>query len=301
MRKFLIIRILLCCAVVVGLISSALPVSAEAETKTFEVDTFEDLVDFAPNGECSAGQMTGGPCSLRAAVQDARTVILGGGNAPRNVHIKLPPGTYLLTLEDDPGIPDEFAGDLDLDLPSVNGDMSVIIEGTGAQPSVIDAGMIDRVLEIKSGNDHHVILRNLVIKNGLVKSTLDDDAHGGGVRAYLVALTVENVRFINNEAKGKIQGDTYEYGGGGGLSVINGKLIMSDSEFYGNQADSGSALYIWDGSGGDLYYAFIQRTSFHDNESHGYMGSVINANGLLYLVNSTVAHNSSTNPDPNAN
>lgn len=57
------------------------------------VNTFEDMRDFALNGVCSAGSIADGPCSLRAALNEAS--YHGVGNAV----IELPPGVYKLTLD----------------------------------------------------------------------------------------------------------------------------------------------------------------------------------------------------------
>ncbi|NLW73212.1 MAG: hypothetical protein GXY37_10065 [Chloroflexi bacterium] len=289
MRKFSLTRFLFCCAAAIALISPAQPVSAGQPTTVFEVNTYADLVDEYPNGICSAGSITGGPCSLRAAIYDAATWNANG----YNVRILLPPGTYQLTQQGS-GTDNPFFGDLDLVLIHKTMNLSVTIEGTGTQPSVIDARWIDRVLDIwpetpEAGNRHHVILSNLVIKNGLIRSTTDLSARGGGVRVDRVDLTVENVRFMDNEARGVSQGEGYKDGAGGGLSIGYAKLIMSDCELDGNEADYGSALSIWDPE--SAKYTFVQRTSFHDNHSGS---TVIHAYGTLYLVNSTLAYNSST-------
>ena len=71
MKNISVIKVLICAAVLVALLSPVQTVSAGQPTTIFEVDTFEDLVDIYPNGICSVGDFNGGPCSLRAAIYDA--------------------------------------------------------------------------------------------------------------------------------------------------------------------------------------------------------------------------------------
>lgn len=295
MKNISVIKVLICAAILVALFSPVQTVSAGQPTTIFEVDTFEDLVDIYPNGICSVGDFNGGPCSLRAAIYDATSINAAG----ENLRILLPPGTYELTQTEEGSI-DAHYGDLDLKLINDSGlELSVTIEGTGPGPSIIDARMIDRVLEIwattAAGNKHSVILRNLEIRNGLIKSTSSDAVYGGGVYSNLVNLTVENVRFVNNESRGRTQGESYQSAFGGGMIASNGNLFMTDSEFLGNKADSGSALDLWDGATPYAYYSLVQRTSFHHNLTTGVDFPVINSHGIFYLVNSVIAQNGSTN------
>lgn len=288
-------KLLFCLVLVFALLSPSRPVSAGQITNEYNVDSFEDLPDVAVgNAVCSAGVDTGGPCTLRAALQEASNANSMGENAI----IKVPPGTYQLTLEPDPDVPDqpeEEFRDLDLILTNTTANLSVTIEGAGPGPSIIDAAQIDRVLQINAEGDaqyrHQVILRNLVIRNGLIHTTTDDSVYGGGIRSTSVNLTLENVRFIDNEVRGRVQGSGFEPGYGGGLAVSYANLVLSDSEFAGNKADTGSALYTWDGSNPLTYFFLVQRSSFHHNECADQL-SVIESYGKLYLINSTVAQNS---------
>lgn len=61
---------------------------------TFIVDNTMDMPDFAiGNSVCSAGQPTGGPCTLRAAISEANANLSDGP-----VTILVPPGVYTLVI-----------------------------------------------------------------------------------------------------------------------------------------------------------------------------------------------------------
>ena len=74
----------------------------------FNVDTTDDVKDFAINSVCSVDAPTGGPCTLRAAIAEAEGNILY-----TDVIINLPAGNYLLTIPPD-GTNDVNSGDLNI-------------------------------------------------------------------------------------------------------------------------------------------------------------------------------------------
>ena len=132
------------------------------------VNTTEDLRDFAQNGDCSAGEASYGPCSLRAAIYEAARYTGG------KVTIEVPPGVYKLTLTEpsSEGEPEDHYGDLDFpDIAVGSTDITIIGTGDWDNPSVIDANFIDRVMQI--GENQKVHLENLVLKNGLAMSDND--------------------------------------------------------------------------------------------------------------------------------
>ncbi len=89
MKTTTIINRLLLCLIVFVMMFPALPVDAgNVETVTFIVDTTEDIADNAPNGICSAGDPTDGPCSLRAAFSEARNIM----QMNQNLIIQIPAG-----------------------------------------------------------------------------------------------------------------------------------------------------------------------------------------------------------------
>ncbi|MGI6251577.1 MAG: choice-of-anchor Q domain-containing protein, partial [Anaerolineaceae bacterium] len=246
------------------------------DTEVFIVDTFQDLVDYHPNGICSAGQDTGGPCSLRAAVTDASQVMVVG----RNLHIQLPYGTYVLTQNDPSSGEDAYYGDLDFkDLPEgfSGNERTVTIEGMGVEPSVIDANGIDRVLEI--GRDYNVILKNLVITGGKVVANANETGLGGGIlNMYDSSLELDKVRITDN----KIVCNECDGASGGGIYSMS-KLTIRNSEIDHNTAENTPAMECWSSTP-----VLIRNSAIHSNYSE--LGRPpIACNGLLLnLVNSTV-------------
>lgn len=267
---------------------------------TYEVNTFEDLFDPAPNGIC-AGWVGPepdhfGPCSLRAAITEAGYT---HADTPEFVHIQVPPGVYKLTLTETPfdpppsdGSDDKHYGDLDL--PAVAPGKipnEVLIEGTGGpdNPSVIDANFIDRVLEL--GQGRILTLRNLILKNGLINADNDEAATGGGILVKSDSmLRLNNVRLTNNTVR-CMENTACDIARGGAIGSENANLNLFDVELDGNSAFSGSAIYFWDGSPeADEQELLIERTAIHHN-SGDY--STIAGNGSLFITNSTMVANES--------
>jgi len=260
-----------------ALLLSPMPAKAQGpDTDVFIVDTFDDLVDDMPNGFCSVGQISGGFCSLRAAVTEAFQVMVVG----RNLHIQLPYGTYVLTQDDPSSGEDGYYGDLDFkDLPRnfSGNELTVTIEGMGDEPSVIDANEIDRVLEI--GKYYNVILKNLVITGGKVVANYNERGKGGGIlKPWNSTLELNKVRITDNE----IVCDNCISSSGGGIASL-GKLTIKNSEIDHNTARVGSAI----SHGDDDDPLFIYRSSIHSNYMNN--GRVLDGWGLLLnLVNSTM-------------
>ncbi|MGI6249924.1 MAG: choice-of-anchor Q domain-containing protein [Anaerolineaceae bacterium] len=262
--------------VLCALLLSPMPAKAQApDTEVFIVDTFQDLVDDMPNGICSAGSFSGGPCSLRAAVSEAHQVMVRN----QNLHIQLPYGTYVLTQNDPSLVEDAYYGDLDFkDLDGFSGnELTVTIEGMGIEPSVIDANGIDRVLEI--GRDYNIILKNLVITGGKVVANVNEQGKGGGIFSMnSKSLELDKVRVTDNEI---ICNECTSTEGGG--IFFWGKLTINDSEIDHNTARYAAAISAWS----NVYPVLIRESAIHSNSLE--MGRVIVGTGmLLNLVNSTV-------------
>ena len=274
---------------------SIAPRAARAQgppTTIYEVNTFVDLYDNANNDICAGWVGPGpgdfGPCSLRSAIFEAGFV---NGLQPGFVHIKLPPGTYKLTLSAPPfvGAEDRHYGDLDLrDFPQGQIPNEVLIEGTGApdNPSVIDARFIDRVLEL--GEYQNLTLRNLVIQNGSLTGTTIENSVGGGIyQHYGSTLILEHVLLENNHTTCS----AYNCSATGAAIYSQGKdLFIYDSEFLGNNSDRASAIGFFYAPGTLL----IENSSIHRNVSDT---ATIIGSGDLFLVNSTIAKNFETDTE----
>src|SRR5574340_1633722 len=62
------------------------------------VNSTLDAPDFVHNSICSAYTPTGGPCTLRAAIDEANKCPAEPGACEGGVAIHVPPGTYTLTI-----------------------------------------------------------------------------------------------------------------------------------------------------------------------------------------------------------
>ena len=115
-------------------------------------------------------------------------------------------------------------------------------------------------------------------------------------------VTVDNCHFINNT--GTL--------GAGGICIgylTNGEFnypittVIQNSHFFGNQGETGGAAYIFPGStlGGDGNIAFIDKSTFENNEASNFGGaiavatfSIFRARELLplYQISNRLVHNS---------
>ncbi len=245
------------------------------------VNTFEDMRDFALNGVCSAGSIADGPCSLRAALNEAS--YHGVGNAV----IELPPGVYKLTL-DKPSFDEEEEKHYgDLDIPGIDNPRTgtLTIKGIGEldNPSIIDANTIDRVLEV--GKNQIVYLENLVLKNGLATAAVSGWENGGGIYVDGADLDLSHVRLTHNEARSV----GHNISEGGAIYSNNTKLNIAYSEIAHNKADIVAAGSLR----ASTHQALIYSTSIHHN--------VINKNysahirGNVMVTNSTMTNNQGGN------
>ena len=221
---------------------------------TWIVDRFEDAVDVNPgDGVC---EISGGGCTLRAAIQESNAFPNVGGPDL----IEIPPGNFELTLV---GTDEGQAASGDLDVTQ-----DVILQGSGAEATIIDAKAIDRVMDISRGT---VEIRNLTIRGGeLIDDEVSVEASGGGIRNegdltltnsivtgnvatvgagvanYLGTLRVVQSTISGNGAAGTVRG--------GGISneanYDPASLEVTDSTITGNRADVGGGVhnYSYDGS-----------------------------------------------------
>ena len=183
----------------------------------FVVNTILDTVDTNPgDGTCAD---IGGNCSLRAAVMESNA-------APDSNEIQLASGTvYELTI---PGTGEDASatGDLDITQPTY------IRAPIGGAPATIDAGWLDRVLDIHSGAFH--FLEGLVITHGHAAGTGSSGA-GGGIRMQTGLVGIEDTRITANAS---------DVNGGGVWAGNTGWLWVEDSTIDLNTAlDSGGGIF----------------------------------------------------------
>ena len=218
--------------VCICLLLSLLPVTRAKgdDPLIFNVNTTVDEPDFAINGVCSVGAPTGGACTLRAAVAEAE------GNVPyQDVIVNVPAGNYLLTIPPDE-TNDVHSGDLNI-VPAFSSDFTITINGTDAEPAIIDANQIDRVFDI--GNVH-VTMRNIVIRGGYLEAT-EASTFGAGIRNYGF-LTLDHVVVEDNTLDcGTGYCEFLAYGGG--IYNADGSLDMIASTIQNNTSPDSSAIY----------------------------------------------------------
>ncbi len=178
---------------------------------TLNVTSTSDAVDLNPgDGICEIS--AGGPCTLRAAIQEANALANSGG--PDTINI--PAGTYTLSL---PGIDDQqsLTGDLDIS-------QDVLLQGAGSAVTIIDGGGIDRVIDIVRGT---VTINGVTVSGGLID--VDDDpveGSGGGIRNE-GDLTIADSTITGNVAPF-----------GAAVGNYNGTLRISRSIITGNGDDT---------------------------------------------------------------
>lgn len=276
-----------------------------------EVDDFSDAPDYVHNSVCSARAITGGGCTLRAAIDEANKCPADSGACEWGVIIKVPPGTYTLTIPPD-SINDNSTGDLDIYNP--NDLMSYVIEGTDpANPPIIDANELDRVIHVLNSSTP-IVLRNLIIKGGylIIFNENAFDQYGAGIKNHGI-LNLENV-VIENNMINYVSG-TYNIcqGGIGGGLYSDNFVTMNTSTVRNNFAMCGGGIAPAGGSqmkiynstisgnmvvynGGGVYnYGTInmQNSTVSDNAADSTGG--IHNHGTINLYNVTIANNFSFN------
>lgn len=239
----------------------------------FTVDSTADLNDDILNSVCSVGAVSGGPCTLRGAIAEANAIA-----ASMDVTINIPAGTYDLTIAP-VGVNGITSGDLDFPVP--NPGYTIRLIGTGAQPAVIDANQLDRVLYITS--NVNVSLENIVIRGGLLSWTGEDDyADGAGILNY-GNLSLNNVIIEENEARCGQATCEFQISGGGILNL--GAVRMVDSTVRNNTSVAGSAIFNSGGSG----YFFMKNSAVINN--HAVEAGTINNYADMHMRNSTISNN----------
>lgn len=214
---------------------------------SFLVTSTDDLVDANPgDGLCQV--TAGGPCTLRAAIQEANR--LAGDGRPD--HITIPPGTYAIAID---GVFEQqaLAGDFDLT-------DDVILQGFGADQTIIDGGGIDRVFDVVAGV---VRIDGMTIRGGTILDAEDLlESNGGGIRnegdLTIVNSTITGnlstvgsgvanyngtLRIMQSVITGNGGGATQRGGGVDNFaSYYSARLSITDSTLTGNRADAGGGI-----------------------------------------------------------
>lgn len=226
-------------------------------TLTFTVNSNVDLPDFATNGVCSVGHETNGLCTLRAAITEAR------GNAHEQpVTVRIPPGTYTLTIPPDPDIAEDYRhGDLDIN-PNSPTNHLITIEPTVVGGEVIIQTALDfhdRILEIGNAN---VYIEGVVFSGAHL--VIDPYQLGGGAIMNSGTLKLVRTKFANNTVSCKPLTDCTSNVIGGAIRN-SGTLSIVDSSFVQNSADRGSAIFTNGPSVDILNSSFLQNSTITIN------------------------------------
>src|SRR5436309_2245312 len=220
---------------------------------TFTVDTQFDVVDALPgDGVCATAA---GSCSLRAAVQESRS-LLGPDT------IILPSGIYTLTIA---GAGNNSATSGDLDISE-----ELTIVGAGARTTIIDGNRLDRVFDIR--NPVPVSISGVTIRNGLAPGTSD----GGGIATVSGPLTLRDVAFVGNSAGRN----------GGAIFVSGGSTVLTDVAVIGNSAGDAGGIFMQSG------VLSLTNVTISGNSAVNDGGGLQVANVSATLTNVTITANS---------
>ncbi|MDG2222259.1 MAG: dockerin type I domain-containing protein [Rubripirellula sp.] len=271
---------------------------------TLIVDRLEDAVDLDPgDGVC---EISGGGCTLRAAIQEANALQNVGGPDL----IEIPPGIFPLTLA---GTDEGQAATGDLDITQ-----DVVLQGSGAEATIIDANAIDRVMDVSRGN---VEIRNLTIRGGeLIDDEISVEGSGGGIRnegdlTLADSIVTGNVATVGAGVAnylGVLKVVQSTISGNGAASTVRGggisneanydaaSLQVTDSTITGNRADVGGGIhnYSYDGAANATLIRSTLSGNTADNGGaianqavYGYEPTV---QATIIIRNSTVSGNAAT-------
>jgi hypothetical protein len=306
-----------CAITLIGTLLLAAPAAADV----FHVNSTRDATDLSPgDGMCRTGSLLPAPrdgepeCTVRAAIQEANARWLH--MVRHTIHI--PAGTYRLTIatvtrdvEDDRQRSSEWGardavvtGDLDVEA-------NVEIIGEGEARTIIDAGGIDRVMDIYGRIGDAISISRLTLRGGastaggalrngvdpiivrLSHVTIADSGHpealGGGI-LNLGSLLMDRVTIRNNSANR-----------GGGLDN-QGLAELRESTIANNRALPVPDVPLREGSGGGISNVGVYSTAVlrlytstvSDNRAARRGGGILNR-GTAVLVNVTIGENYAPN------
>lgn len=281
------------------MLAFALMAGGSLQAATFAPDATGDSVDALPgDGLCADAD---GHCSLRAALQEANA--LAGADT-----IMLGASVYALTRA---GSNEDASASGDLDV-----DDDLVLQGAGAGATIIDAGALDRVLDVRpAAATRHVRIEGLTLRNGALAlgSQPPLDRQGAGLRigagvdvelahvdvrdnqltTFAGAAGIDNtgclvghhVRVIGNTDPAPIGGGS-AWAGGIATDGAESCLVLEDSEISDNRADIAGALLLHGGAS-----ATLRRTLVADNAARVAGAMHLGQGGVVRLENVTVSGN----------
>lgn len=288
--------LLLLVAALAVIVPAAVPAypggSGRAQATTFTVATTADAPHATPlDGNCTS-TLSGGTCTLRAAIQAANFI----GDGPNTINLGTP-GTYTLTVAG-PNEDDSASGDLD-----VNGTALVILDTSNA-PVAIDGNLTDRVLSVGRRTPAQLTMAGIRIQNGSVPGASIPPNSGGGIDvAAGSTATLNNMIFTGNRsafAGGAIRNEGTVVLAN---SVVTGNTaVIADGGFGNNEQAtvtltndviSANAANI-NGGFANRGTATLTNTLIAGNVAFGLAGAMANANGAtLTMTDVTISNNTS--------
>lgn len=245
---------------VIALFVLALAGNNLAAAAEYSVNSTDDAVDAQAGDSICASER--GFCTLRAAIQESNA-------NPGQDTVLIPPGTYLLQRGD---AREDTAASGDLDIRS-----DVVIQGTSATTTVIDANKTDRVVDIFNLGSvpTQVRLAGITLRGGRINYAGGD----GGCIFSEGDLTLQDVVLTDCQT-------TSIDGAGGAIFNADGRLTLTRSLVSDSFASSGGAV----ASTGMLDAA---NTAFrHNSAVQG--GGLFLPRGEVYMVEVDVDQNHST-------
>ena len=226
----------------------------------FNVNSTVDSIDQTPGD----GQFVDalGRRTLRAAVMESNA-------DPADNTIVLTAGDYTLTI---PGTDEDQAAAGDLD---VEGTLTII--GAADGRTVIDAGELDRVFDVRPGAE--LILQNVTITGGVAPS----GESGGGIR-NVGTLTIDRTTLNDNESTAD---------GGAIANLGDATASLTNVTLSGNRAARGAGVF----NEGTLT---LLNTTITQNTATVTAGGVFNESGAINVQNTLIAANTLSPANPSA-
>lgn len=273
----------------------ALILVASAHAATFTVDTTDDTVDATPgDGICADANAS---CSLRAAIQESNAS--AGADT-----VEIPAGVFALTTM---GQGEDASATGDLDIAD-----DTTLHGAGADATFIDAGALDRVVDVLAGaKPRSVHIEGVTIRSGFL-ADVTSEASGAGLRvADTVSLSLEDVVIRGNTTTHSLGGVAIDSAGcitGAHVRILDNRdtettgsafatgavhlragtdacFVLDDSEISGNRADYAGAIYA------DATTVTLRRSLISDNEAR-FAGALLpNSGDTVLLENVTISGN----------
>ena len=167
---------------------------------------------------------------------------------------------------------EDAGGSGDLDITD-----NLVLTGAGPDETIIDAGGLDRVLDL-FGEDTEVAIAGLTLRNGSLPPGLaTNEAGGGGIR-NAASLSLNGVRLHGNLVNGTSPADL-----GGGL-LNTATCVLRNSTIDLNRAAGGGGIANRNGSSLE-----IQASTLSANRSE--TGAGLLNEGRAKIVNSTLSGN----------